>query len=198
MCNKNKITYRSCCSSVLLLVNFSSFKESPISQVGHALLQLLTTVNASTYFCKIYVHYAKKKKKISRVSKRFFCKAKGHWIYVQCCPPPPQKKITDYIFLKLMSKIFTGEKERCVHPLNESWNWFWSVSRISSAQRGLLMPWQHSCWSPWGVLMGCCAHSQSPPRWEEFYFLIDIQKNIFFLSFIRVHWNDRSGKKDFY
>lgn len=34
--------------------------------------------------------------------------------------PPPKKKITDYIFLKLMSKIFTGEKERCVHPLNES------------------------------------------------------------------------------
>lgn len=140
----------------------------------------------------------KKKKKSVEYLNVFFAKQKDTESMFNVAHPPPQKKITDYIFLKLMSKIFTGEKERCVHPLNESWNWFWSVSRISSAQRGLLMPWQHSCWSPWGVLMGCCAHSQSPPRWEEFYFLIDIQKNIFFLSFIRVHWNDRSGKKDFY
>lgn len=26
-------------------------------------------------------------------------------------PPKKKKKITDYIFLKLMSKIFTGEKD---------------------------------------------------------------------------------------
>lgn len=61
----------------------------------------------------------KKKKKSVEYLNVFFAKQKDTESMFNVAPPP-KKKITDYIFLKLMSKIFTGEKERCVHPLNES------------------------------------------------------------------------------